>query len=75
MLNFEKALAVARQRKDGIDNCTEYRDYYLFGASKDDGMIGPGPVAVCKADGRILPMPEFVMSDPGEPVREIDIKD
>ena len=73
MISYEEALLIARSNKEGIDNCTEYEDCYLFGATKDNGKIGPGPIAVYKADGRIAPMIEFVMNEHGKKIKEFDI--
>ncbi len=40
MISYEEALAIAKQNKEQIDNCSEYEDAYIFGYSGDNNYIG-----------------------------------
>ena len=76
MISFEEALEIARQRKDKIDNCTEYENAFVFGFSGDEGYVGGyghTPVVIRKEDGRVLTMPEFICDGIGKEIRSFDI--
>ena len=36
MITFEDAWEIAKQRKNEIDNCTEYENAYVFGFTGDN---------------------------------------
>ncbi len=63
MITYEKALEIARERKDEIDNCTEYENAYVFGFSGDNNYVGGyghTPVVIMKEDGRLTTILESV---------------
>ena len=76
MITFEDAWEIAKQRKNEIDNCTEYENAYVFGFTGDNNQIGGyghTPVVVMKEDGSVTNMPEFVINGAGEEIRSFII--
>lgn len=75
-ITFEKTYAIAKQRKDQIDNYTEYENAFVFGYSGDSDYIGGyshTPVVVMKEDESATNMPEFVARGTGDEIRSFSI--
>ena len=73
MISYEDALKKAQEVKSNIDKCIEYEKGYYFSSSEDEGYVGGAghsPVVVQKTDGKLIPMPQFVMNGTGEELRE-----
>ena len=76
MISYEEALEIAKQRKEHIDNCTEFENGFVFGFSGDNDYIGGyghAPIVIMKEDGRLSTMPEFISDGTGEEIRSFDI--
>lgn len=77
MITYEDALHIAKDRKEHIDNGTEYEKYYVFRFSKDDNYIGGyvhTPVVIAKEDGRILSVPEMIVEGCGDDIKPFEIQ-
>ena len=77
MITYEDALNIAKDRKEHIDNGTEYEKYYVFRSSKDDNYIGGyghTPVVIAKEDGRILSVPEMIVEGCGDEIKLFEIQ-
>ena len=76
MITFDEAYAKAKEYKEKIDGCTEYEKGYRFSYSGDNGYIGGNghiSIVVLKDNGKVISMPEFLMGDTGEYIRDFSI--
>ena len=76
MITFEEACKIARELKPNMDKCTEYENAYVFGCHDDDhyvGGYGHTPCVILKADGKTIPMPEFVIQESGKEIKSFDL--
>lgn len=76
MITYEEAFEIAKERKDQIDNCTEYENAYVFSYTGDGncrGGYGRTPVVIMKENGRIATLPELIARGTGEEIRSFNI--
>ena len=76
MVTFEEAVKIAKEVKPNANTCTEWEHGYVFGSTDDemyDGGHGHTTCVVHKDTGKVMTMPQFVISGAGEMLREFDI--
>ncbi len=76
MITVMEALAIAKEKRSGIDFVTEYENGFVFSGSSDAGYIGGlnhSPVVVLKENGAVTDMISFVNAGMGEEISKQSI--
>ena len=66
MLSFDEMLAIAKEKRNGINEYEEYKDVILF-RGKDDGEEEGGfnqPIIVFKTTGKVMTIPMVLQTMP-----------
>lgn len=71
MVNYEDALAIAREKKRNVEICTEYENAFVFGSKNPGSIGGDSPVVILKETGEAVNFLTWaVMPKNPEPVRK-----
>ena len=75
MVNYEQAIAIAKELKRNIDHCEERTDAYVFTSEADKWSIGgDGACVVLKENGRAINMIEYIDNHKGTKVRDFEVE-
>lgn len=76
MITFEEAVKKAKAIRPNITGGTEFENGYMFSGDDDSkykGGFNHTPICIRKRDGKVIDQVTFMLSNPGEEVRDFEV--